>query len=45
MLMKIIWWLLLLSEWTVQRQEVSLHDTCEKEGSQRDHKEEQIMFE
>ena len=43
--MKIIWRLPLLSEWTDQRQEVSLHNTCEREESRRDHEEEQIMFE
>ena len=44
MLVKIIWRLLLVSEWNDQRQEVSLHDTSEREGSRRDHEEEQIMF-
>ena len=43
MLVKIISRLPLQSEWTDLRQEVSLHGTCEREGSQRDHEEEQIM--
>ena len=34
-----------LTEWTDQRQEVSFYDTWEREGSRRDHEEEQIMFE
>ena len=43
--MKIISLLPLQWEWIDQRQEVSLHDTCEKVGSRRDHEEEQIIFE
>ena len=45
MLVKIIWRLPLQSEWTDLRQEVSLHGTCEREGSRREHEEEQIMSE
>ena len=45
MFMKIIWLIPLLSEWTDQRQELSLHDTCGREVSRRDDEEEQIMFE
>lgn len=44
-LVKVIWQLLLLSEWTDQLQEVLLHDTCKRKRSQRDLEEEQIMFE